>query len=298
MIFSFFKENKNFIAIVLAGGLIALAIYFSDHHDFKQYNKSNLSILNENFKDKEVLSQKQTLGCVNISEAKNYVGEYKCVSGKVDNVYISKKGNIFLNFCPNYKSCTFSAVIFSSDSFKFPSPKNYQGKFIKILGLIKTYQGKAQIIINDPEQIKINNENQNKENSGPYKVVEIIDGDTITVDINGNKEIIRLLGIDAPELPNECFAKEAFEKLKEILNNQFVYLNSDSLSQDKDKYGRLLRYVYLPSDFFVNAWLIEKGYAFNYIYEPFELMNKFNLFEKMAKENKLGLWANCEYFIY
>ncbi len=127
-----------------------------------------------------------------------------------------------------------------------------------------------------------------------YKVVEIIDGDTIKVLLNNKEEMVRLLGIDAPEVPNPykpagCFGKEAGDKNKQILGNKSVYLVPDPMSSDRDKYGRLLRYVFLENGYFLNAELVKDGYAYNYIYEPFQFMKEFNRLETMAKEEKLGL---------
>jgi micrococcal nuclease len=135
-----------------------------------------------------------------------------------------------------------------------------------------------------------------------YVVAEVIDGDTIRVEMNNKAETVRLLGINTPEVsnpykPEECFGKEASEKVKELLTNKEVYLIPDLQSPDRDKYDRLLRYVFLPDGKFINADLIKEGYAFNYIYEPFQFMKQFDYLEKQAKENRLGLWSNkCNYY--
>jgi micrococcal nuclease len=149
----FFEKNKIFISIIIAGLLITGTIYFT-----------SLPILNNNTQPtkKELdldksksQSNSKFVNCINYRDANNYIGEYKCITGKVDNVYISSKGNIFINFCPNYKTCSFSAVIFSFDAYKFSNIKSYSGKTVEITGLIKTYQGRPEIIIDNPSQIKI-----------------------------------------------------------------------------------------------------------------------------------------------
>lgn len=132
-----------------------------------------------------------------------------------------------------------------------------------------------------------------------YKVAEVIDGDTIKVLFNNKEETVRLLGIDTPEVPNPykptgCFGAEASNKTKEVLENKKVYLIPDPMSSDKDKYGRLLRYVFLENGYFLNAELVKEGYAYNYIYEPFQFMKEFNRLETMAKDEKLGLWSVCK----
>lgn len=91
----------------------------------------------------------------NYTEAPQHIGEYAAVKGKIVQVFMSNKGTIFFDFCRDYKTCPFSAVIFSSDAGKFKNLRSYEGREITIKGQIKTYQGKAEIIINSPEQIVI-----------------------------------------------------------------------------------------------------------------------------------------------
>jgi micrococcal nuclease len=137
-----------------------------------------------------------------------------------------------------------------------------------------------------------------KEIPALYKVAAVIDGDTIQVELNSQIERVRFIGVNTPEvIPEECFGKEATDKTRELLKNKEVYLIPDPESSDRDKYGRLLRYVFLPDGKFVNAELVQKGYAFNYIYEPFQFMKQFDFLEKQAKENRLGLWSEeCDYY--
>lgn len=152
-----FEKNKIFIGIIIAAFIIGGFIYLSKPAPTTPPITGEISApltTEEQKKETEELSLPASQ-CINFKESGNYVGEYKCVTGRVDNVYTSAKGNTFLNFCPDYKTCPFSSVIFSSDSYKFPSPKQYQGKIVEISGLIKTYQGRAEIILNDPNQIKV-----------------------------------------------------------------------------------------------------------------------------------------------
>lgn len=86
------------------------------------------------------------------AEAPQHINEYAKVTGSIVDVYTAKSGTTFLDFCTNYKMCPFSGVIFSSDSSKFKNLKSYVGP-VTIEGDIKSYQGKAEIIINDPAQI-------------------------------------------------------------------------------------------------------------------------------------------------
>jgi micrococcal nuclease len=135
-----------------------------------------------------------------------------------------------------------------------------------------------------------------------YAVVEVIDGDTIKAEIDGKVESVRLIGIDTPEIAGpyakeECFGNEASLRTKELLNGKKVFLVPDDSVSDRDKYGRLLRYVFLPDGKFVNAELVKDGYAFNYAYENFQYLDHFNNLEKQAKEVRSGLWASgCDYY--
>ena len=89
------------------------------------------------------------------NEASKYIGEFVSVKGFVANVYQSKKGNIFLNFGKQYPDQTFAAVIFSKDTSKFNNIKAFEGKIVVVTGVVQLYKGHPEIILNDPDQIKI-----------------------------------------------------------------------------------------------------------------------------------------------
>ena len=121
---------------------------------------------------------------------------------------------------------------------------------------------------------------------GPFKVTNIIDGDTI--DLN-NSERIRLSGINTPEI-GECYYNEAKNELGNLILNNDVYLEKDMTN--RDKYSRLLRYVYL-NDLLVNSYLVQNGYA--KVYDKYEYDTKkyeeLKLVEEIAKSNNLGVWG-------
>lgn len=94
-------------------------------------------------------------GCVTIEDVQNFVGNETCVRGALLKVFISKSGTVFLDFCENYNQCPFTAVIFKSTVAKFGELKEYEGKIVEIRGIVKTYKGKPEIILDKPEQIKI-----------------------------------------------------------------------------------------------------------------------------------------------
>ena len=105
-------------------------------------------------------------------------------------------------------------------------------------------------------------------NSTYRRVASVLDGDTLTVyyGVGGKKEKVRLLGIDAPETSPkekaECYSGQATQQLKKLAFNNFVLLEKDKLQKDdKDKYGRQLRYVALFDNTSVNEELLKGGFA-------------------------------------
>jgi endonuclease YncB( thermonuclease family) len=128
-----------------------------------------------------------------------------------------------------------------------------------------------------------------------FLVSRIIDGDTIELS-NGKK--VRYIGIDTPETVDprksvQCFGKEAKEANTNLVLNKVVILKKDV--SETDKYGRLLRYVYLEDGTFVNLWLVKNGYASVYTYPPdVARSQEFLTAEQEARKNKQGLWGNCQ----
>ena len=88
-----------------------------------------------------------------VEEAVDHIGENATVVGTISQIFTSKSGTIFLDFCENFQTCPFSAVIFASDAAKFKDLDKYK-KEVRLTGLIKSYQGKAEIILDGPEQIE------------------------------------------------------------------------------------------------------------------------------------------------
>jgi endonuclease YncB( thermonuclease family) len=135
---------------------------------------------------------------------------------------------------------------------------------------------------------------------GQYKVVRFSDGDTITVDMNGKNETIRFIGVDTPETHDprkkvQCYgpAASAFTKNTITAHGSVVKLAADSQSSNRDKYNRLLRYVYLSDGTLLNQKIISDGYGFYYPYFPFTKSADFDAAEKQAMAANRGLWGNC-----
>lgn len=89
------------------------------------------------------------------AKAKNNIGKEVIVSGKIDQVLKSTKGNYFLNMGGKFPQNKFTAVIFKSDAKKFGRINTYEGKEVEISGKIREYNGKPEIILNSLKQIKI-----------------------------------------------------------------------------------------------------------------------------------------------
>lgn len=129
-------------------------------------------------------------------------------------------------------------------------------------------------------------------------VTKVIDGDTIEIE---SRARIRYLGVDTPETkdprkPVECFGKEAKNENKKLVEGKVVILQKDV--SETDKYGRLLRYVFLPvgeGEFlFVNDYLIRAGFAKVLTIPPdVSYAEQFLEAQREAREEKRGLWGRC-----
>ncbi len=144
----------------------------------------------------------------------------------------------------------------------------------------------------------INQEDNKKENSNYYRVIKVIDGDTIDVKIGEKIKRVRIIGINTPEIVDprktvECFGKEASKKAKEILLDKNVTLQNDLTQPDFDKYDRLLRYVFLEDGTDYGLQMIKEGYAYEYTYKiPYQKQSEYKQAQKQAQIEKKGLWAD------
>ena len=137
-----------------------------------------------------------------------------------------------------------------------------------------------------------------KNDPGLYSVTRFVDGDTITIDMNGKSEKVRFIGVDTPEThkpntPVHCYGPAAAAFTKNYIGSNKVRLESDQLSTNRDRYDRLLRYVYLPNGSLVNEEIIKGGYGFYYPYFPFSKSAEFSRAQNVAKGANKGLWGNC-----
>lgn len=134
--------------------------------------------------------------------------------------------------------------------------------------------------------------------AGMYRISQFNDGDTITVEMAGKSEKIRMIGVDTPETedprkPVQCYGKAASAFTRQLIGDQPVRLEADPLNTNRDRYNRLLRYVYLADGRMVNAELILQGYGFAYTSFPFTKIDEFKQYQTEAREANRGLWNTC-----
>jgi micrococcal nuclease len=127
------------------------------------------------------------------------------------------------------------------------------------------------------------------------KVQRVTDGDTFVATVRGRRERIRVIGVDTPESvapnrPDEHFGEEASDFAKRYLDGATVRLAGDA--EPRDRYGRMLAYVWLTDGTFWNALLVAEGYAQQLTIPP--NVTYAGLFRRLvgeARREDRGLWA-------
>jgi micrococcal nuclease len=135
---------------------------------------------------------------------------------------------------------------------------------------------------------------------GTVRVVRVVDGDTLVAHLPAGDERVRLIGIDTPETvdprkPVQCFGREASDRTKHLLPaGTAIRLERDV--EARDRYGRLLAYVYRQDDgTFVNLALAEEGYAQPLTIPPnVAYADRFAAAAAGARAAGRGLWGACD----
>lgn len=214
------------------------------------------------------------------------------MSKKSKNIILVLAGVFFLSI----------ALLYTENSSKISNfPKDLQKEVEEVIGdeyvFVKADDVSDEEIISDELDENIEKETASISNN-TYRVVNVVDGDTIDVVINGKEERLRLIGIDTPETKDprvgvECFGKEASEKTKQLLLGKYISLEADETQSDRDRYGRLLRYVFLEDGTNFNELMIQEGYANEYTYDSaYKYQQEFKNAEINARQEKKGLWGD------
>lgn len=131
-------------------------------------------------------------------------------------------------------------------------------------------------------------------------VTKVVDGDTLAVEVAGQRERVRLIGIDtpesvAPDRPVQCYGPEAALALTGLAP-EGTRLRLVLDEEARDAYGRLLAYAYRVDDeLFLNRWLVEQGFAATLVFEPnTTFAAEFAALEADARHAGRGLWGACD----
>lgn len=129
-------------------------------------------------------------------------------------------------------------------------------------------------------------------------VLEVHDGDTATIQINGINETVRFVGIDTPEMDwsgsnPDCWAEEATYRSTQLIEGRTVWVGFDAVCEDD--YDRTLAYITLDGEF-INRLLVREGHAWAFPFEPnTTFASSLQTAEQQASAEGAGLWSNCNY---
>ena len=161
---------------------------------------------------------------------------------------------------------------------------------------IKTLEEKSKVESGVIGESLLANEEIRK--SPTYQVLKVVDGDTIHISYNGKDEKVRFIGLDTPETkdprkPIQCFGREATAKMTEFAENKNIRLEFDRTQGERDKYGRILAFVYNEDNKNLAYEMIRQGYGNEYTHNsyPYKYQNEFKEAARKAREENKGLWA-------
>jgi micrococcal nuclease len=130
------------------------------------------------------------------------------------------------------------------------------------------------------------------------RVVEVVDGDTIKVDMSGSIDTVRILGIDTPEKYTsrtgyiECYWEEASKYALNLLSGKDIILEGDPKQKGRDIYNRLLAHVWIDGQLYGEK-IIQDWYSFRYTKKTTKYQKVLVNAEKKAKKEKIGVWGVC-----
>lgn len=132
--------------------------------------------------------------------------------------------------------------------------------------------------------------------AGPYRVRDVVDGDTLQVLVDQAVVTVRLIGVDTPEtrkpdIPVQCFGPEASARTKQLVDGREVWLEEDPSQGLLDKYNRRLAYVWVDQ-VLINDVLVRDGYGREYTYGTgYTYQERFRADEKAARAAGSGMWS-------
>lgn len=192
-------------------------------------------------------------------------------------------------------------------NYNYKNNKTY--KFIVFICVLAvslfTYMADKKDVVSIPvdEEVAIDAEltrdNAINKTYGPYVVSRVVDGDTYIINLNGRDEKVRLIGVDTPEsvargsnAEKNCEeGKTASNYVKQLIERESVYLEYDT--QERDRYGRILAYVYLNDGTQLEEVLLNRGYARVMTISPnVAYADRYVELQKKARRNNTGFWES------
>lgn len=263
-----------------------------------------------------------THNCLSSREAMHHLGKSVCVRGNVARTYATPSA-FFIEFDTPGKGFFGTSL---TTRWEIP-----QGECVQVNGTLLDWQGRAYVVLDAddvqfcdgavlPFRVALGDAavtqvaptarpSQMAPTQAPIpsnvqaveaQVVHVVDGDTIDVNLGGQVFRVRYIGVDTPETvhpsqPVECMGREASALNTQLVQGQVVRLEKDV--SETDRYGRLLRYVYV-GNVFVNAELVRQGLAQVSTYPPdVKYQDLFLQMQREARAAGRGLWSGaCEIF--
>jgi endonuclease YncB( thermonuclease family) len=134
-----------------------------------------------------------------------------------------------------------------------------------------------------------------------FTVLEVIDGDTLDIDIPDGEHPdtrIRLIGVDTPETKHPTvglmyYGPEATAFTTRLALGKQVTVLLDTVGDQRGRYGRLLAYLQLPDEKILNAEIIKNGYGYAYLSYPHSEFSAYQILMQEAIDDQAGLWKNA-----
>jgi micrococcal nuclease len=125
------------------------------------------------------------------------------------------------------------------------------------------------------------------------RVIAINDGDTVTINMDSKEHRCRLIGIDAPEMGQEPWGERAREHLRKIVKDVHWRVLVETDIVRRDKYERLLVYLWTEDGMMINERMILDGNAVLFTVQPnSKYADRFRKAQRVAREKRLGIWAS------